>query len=104
MGKCLQITFGIINFLLWLGGAGLFGLSVWLVVNPESFFDFAEDTNNLINGDNATLPEELTIFTDKIANGLYLSMAAGKLCSITNAAQSSILDGWDKGDSLNNYL
>ena len=79
MGKCLQITFGIINFLLWLGGAGLFGLSVWLVVNPESFFDFAEDTNNLINGENATLPEELTIFTDKIANGLYLSMAAGKL-------------------------
>ena len=78
MGKCLQITFGIINFLLWLGGAGLFGLSVWLVVNPESFFDFAEDTNNLINGENATLPEELTIFTDKIANGLYLSMAAGK--------------------------
>jgi len=77
MGKCLQITFGIINFLLWLGGAGLFGLSVWLLVNPESFFDFAEDTNNLINGDNATLPEELTVFTDKIANGLYLSMAAG---------------------------
>ena len=78
MGKCLQITFGIINFLLWLGGAGLFGLSVWLLVNPESFFDFAEDTNNLINGDNATLPEELTVFTDKIANGLYLSMAAGE--------------------------
>ena len=78
MGKCLQITFGIINFLLWLGGAGLFGLSVWLLVNPESFFDFAEDTNNLINGDNATLPDELTVFTDKIANGLYLSMAAGK--------------------------
>jgi len=77
MGKCLQITFGIINFLLWLGGAGLFGLSVWLVVNPESFFDFAEDTNNLINGDNATLPAELETFVDKISNGLYLSMAAG---------------------------
>jgi len=79
MGKCLQIVFGFVNFIFWLLGVGLLALSIWLLVNPETFFEFAGDANEAINGNNATLPSQLTEFVSKIDSSLYLALAAGVL-------------------------
>ena len=41
--------------------------------------EFAGEANEAINGDNSTLPTELTEFVSKISSSLYLALAAGKL-------------------------
>merc|ERR1719361_800985 len=41
--------------------------------------EFAGEANEAINGDNSTLPTELTEFVSKISSSLYLALAAGVL-------------------------
>ena len=48
-------------------------------MNPETFFEFAGDANEAINGNNATLPSQLTEFVSKIDSSLYLALAAGNI-------------------------
>lgn len=38
MGKCLQIIFVALNLLIGIGGLGLLGLSLWLLLDSESFY------------------------------------------------------------------
>jgi len=70
----LQLFFGLINFIICLGGIGLVGVSSWLLINPESFFDLLEETNDQINGNSTVLPDELLEFFDSISSGLWLTL------------------------------
>ena len=74
----LQLLFGLINFLLCLGGVVLVAISSWLLIEPVSFTKFLDVTINQINGDNATVPEELTEFIGQVNNALWLSLVGGK--------------------------
>ena len=75
----LQLLFGLINFIICLGGIGLVGVSSWLLVNPESFFELLEKTNDQINGNSTVLPDELLEFFDQISSGLWLTLVGGTL-------------------------
>ena len=73
----LQLLFGLINFIICVGGIGLVAVSSWLLINPESFFDVLETTSDQINGQNTTLPQELLDFLDQIDSGLWLTLVGG---------------------------
>jgi len=51
--------------------------------------EFAGEANEAINGDNSTLPTELTEFVSKISSSLYLALAAGKLLNIGFGVRNS---------------
>lgn len=70
----LQLLFGLINFIICVGGIALVAVSSWLLINPESFFDVIEHTADQINGQNTTLPSELLDFLDQIDSGLWLTL------------------------------
>jgi len=70
----LQLLFGLINFIICVGGIALVAVSSWLLINPESFFDVLETTSDQINGQNTTLPQELLDFLDQIDSGLWLTL------------------------------
>lgn len=79
----LQLLFGLINFLLCLGGVALVAISSWLLIDPTSFTEFLDVTVNQINGENATVPDQLTEFLDQVNNALWLSLVGGKCSSLT---------------------
>lgn len=73
----LQLLFGLINFIICVGGITLVAVSSWLLINPASFFDVIEHAADQINGQNTTLPEEVTDFLDQIDSGLWLTLVGG---------------------------
>jgi len=70
----LQLLFGLINFLICLGGVVLVAISSWLLIEPESFTNFIDVTISQINGENATVPQEFTDFLGQVNNALWLSL------------------------------
>lgn len=73
----LQLLFGLINFIICVGGITLVAVSSWLLINPASFFDVIEHAADQINGQNTTLPTEVTDFLDQIDSGLWLTLVGG---------------------------
>jgi uncharacterized membrane protein len=78
MGKCLQYIFLFINFLVFLGGAALTGLSIWLLVDPDSLLELV---NNIpVNGEiPEELPETFLEIISAVTSALYFSLTLGIL-------------------------
>lgn len=75
MGKCLRICFGIINFLVFVGGCVLLGLAVWLHVDPASLYSFVDLTKEAINNTKTSVDfEDMLTYVDA---SLYFAMAVG---------------------------
>lgn len=76
MGKCLRICFGIINFLVFLGGCVLLGLSIWLYVEPASLYELVAMTEARVNNTNTSADFEQML---SIVNAsLLFAMAIGR--------------------------
>lgn len=73
MGKCLQYIFLFINFLVFLGGAGLTALSIWLLVDPNSLIELV----NQIPGDNEEIPDTFLEIISMVQSALYFSLVTG---------------------------
>ena len=70
----LQLLFGLFNFIICSAGIALVGLSSWLLIEPESFFELIEGQDN-----ETDLPSEILDFFDKIDNGLWLTLTGGTI-------------------------
>lgn len=75
MGKCLQYIFLFINFLVFLGGAGLLGVSIWLLVDPDSLVELAQG----IPTENEEIPESFLEIISMVQSALYFSLVTGVL-------------------------
>jgi len=73
MGKCLQYIFLFINFLVFLGGTALTGISIWLLVDPDSLVELV----NEIPGEEE-IPETFLEIISMVKSALYFSLVTGK--------------------------
>jgi len=76
MGNCVQQIFLTINFLVFLGGITLSGLSVWLLLDDKSFLDLV---NHFLDKE-ANFAESFIEIIMWIKSALYSSIALGKTC------------------------
>ena len=76
MGKCLQYIFLFINFLVFLGGAALTGLSIWLLVDPDSLLDLVNQVqvNDQVPDE---IPESFLTIISAVTSALYFSLVTG---------------------------
>jgi hypothetical protein len=75
MGKCLQYFFAFVNFLVFLGGAALTALCIWLLVDPDSLSVLVDD---LGTDNNTEIPETFDDIIGKVKGSLYFALATGK--------------------------
>ena len=75
MGKCLQIIFLFINLVVFLGGACLTALSIWLVVDPTSIIDLV----NKIPADDKEIPDAFLEILLLVKSVLYFALVMGIL-------------------------
>merc|ERR1712233_70700 len=73
MGRCLQVIFVFINFLVFAGGVGLTALSIWLLVDPNSLLDLVDQ----IEG--SEVPDAFNDIIGVVSGALYFSLAIGFL-------------------------
>ena len=71
MGRCLQVIFVFINFLVFAGGVGLTALSIWLLVDPNSLLDPVDQ----IEG--SEVPDAFNDIIGVVSGALYFSLATG---------------------------
>merc|ERR1712088_1200772 len=74
MGRCLQVLFVFVNFLVFVLGAALTALSIWLLVDPDSLFDLI---NQVSDNTSTDVPEIFNDIIDAVSAALYLSLATG---------------------------
>jgi len=72
---CLRIVFGIFNFLVFLGGAALLGLGIWLHVHPETLYGFVDSTSELSNDTQATAEFNNVLYV--LDGAKYFAIAIG---------------------------
>ena len=76
MSSCVQQIFLTINFLVFLGGATLTGLSVWLLLDDQSFLELVDPFMD----QESTVAESFIEIIFWIKSALYSSIALGKTC------------------------
>ena len=75
MGKCLQFAFLFINLVVFVSGACLTAVSIWLVVDSTSIIDLV----NQIPGDNDEIPDAFLKIISLVKSVLYFSLVLGIL-------------------------
>jgi len=74
MARCLQVLFVFINFLVFVLGAALSALSIWLLVDPDSLFELVNSISTDTGND---IPEVFDDIINAVSAALYLSLATG---------------------------
>merc|ERR1712136_496488 len=74
MARCLQVLFVFINFLVFVLGAALTALSIWLLVDPDSLFELVNSISTDTGND---IPEVFDDIINAVSAALYLSLATG---------------------------
>ncbi|CAG5099146.1 Oidioi.mRNA.OKI2018_I69.XSR.g16293.t1.cds [Oikopleura dioica] len=83
MGKCLQIIFVALNLLIGIGGLGLLGLSLWLLLDSESFYKLVDVSRETFSKNSTEpIPEEFTNMMTVFEGAIYLAIAVGSFTAL----------------------
>jgi hypothetical protein len=77
--------FGVVNVILFILGLAIFCISIWLLVNPDLFFQLVSEVQNNLSGqDTDELPAKITQLYSRMDESLYAILVIGILVTVAS--------------------